>query len=158
MIRYIKGKLQNLLKIFKHKTAGDKDKIGFDLSKIIQVIVINLETGTTLVNALETAAGEYFYIRDVSILDTINKKAVLFNNKDFYRFVRLINDYHRNGSPSTISALQTMYGDLCMQEMSKIKMKAEQATVKLTLLLMLSLISIVLVVLTPVMLMINSTI
>ncbi len=144
--------------MIKSKNQQKKRRIEYDLSKIIQILVINLETGATLINALEAAAKDQFYIKDTSILENINKKAIEFNDKDFYRFVRLLNDYNRNGSPSTLSALQSMYSDLCMQEMSRIKKKAEQATVKLTLLLMLSLIAIVLVVLTPVMLMINSTI
>lgn len=131
-----------------------KDEV--DLIKTIQILLVNLEAGCPLEKSLENALGSDFVIKGSSYVESLNTKSLLVNNKDLFRFVRLINQYHLNGSHNSMSALEKLLGELYSRKMADIKKKAEQSTIKLTILLMLSLFSIIIVVVTPVIVMLKS--
>lgn len=138
----------NIKKLFKRKPV--KPKISsLEIAGMIQSILVNLKTGSTLNKALQDLidlSGE------VTAIAATNKMAMELQDKNFWRFTRLLNQYHKNGSESTFVALQKYHDELWLEHSSYIKKKAEESTIKLTLLLMLSLISIVAVIMTPVML------
>lgn len=130
--------------------------------QVIQILILNLETGCTLNQSLMSAFQPYLSERDDSvtnkdsIVSEINRKAKKLNHKNFFRLVRLINQYQKNGSSSTLRALEKYHADLYLNSMTEMKKKAERATLKLTLLLMLSLISIITVIMTPVVILLKS--
>lgn len=127
-----------------------------DLSDVIQVLMIHLETGCTLEQALLNALPKSYRLSNMSMMESVNRAAKKWNDKNFFRFVRLINQYHKNGSQSTMKALEIFYGELCINKMAEIRKKAEEASIKLTLLLMLSLFSIIIVVMTPVVILLKT--
>lgn len=136
----------------KNKKAGHQ----IDLIKTIQVLLVNLEAGCTLEKSLNNSLGPEFLIQGKTNVEALNTKSVLYNDKDLFRFVRLINQYHINGSQNSLSALEKLLGELYTKKMAEIKKRAEKVTILLTLLLMLSLFSIIIVVVTPVFVMLKS--
>ncbi len=141
----------------KGKKPNNKNIIN-DLARTIQVLLISLESGSTMDSALHHSLDNGILISDITAVESLNKYAIQLNNKEFFRFVRMVNQYHKNGSVSTLGALEKYYDELCLMQMAAIKKKAEETSVKLTLLLMLSLVSIIVVVMTPVVMMLQSLI
>lgn len=136
--------------IRKKKEGPEKPR----LAQVVQIVLVNLEAGCTLEEALKNALGEpkkaETAVKDMELF------AAELNDKEFYRFLRLVRQYQQNGSKSTLSALEKFGGEMYINKMENIKKTAEGASVKLTLLLMLSLFSIILVVMTPVVMMLKS--
>ncbi len=126
------------------------------LAGMIQILIVNLESGLTLDRALKNTLDKDILINDIPAHESFHKYVLQKNNKEFFRLDRLVNQYQKNGSSSTIGALEKFHDELCIMQMSNIKKKAEETSVKLTLLLMLSLISIIMVVMTPVVLMLQN--
>lgn len=148
--------LRNLFLKWGSRNCSRTKKDEVDLIKTIQILLVNLEAGCPLEKSLENALGSDFVIKGSSYVESLNTKSLLVNNKDLFRFVRLINQYHLNGSQNSMSALEKLLGELYSRKMADIKKKAEQSTIKLTVLLMLSLFSIIIVVVTPVIVMLKS--
>lgn len=148
--------LRNLFLKWGSRNCSRTKKDEVDLIKTIQILLVNLEAGCPLEKSLENALGSDFVIKGSSYVESLNTKSLLVNNKDLFRFVRLINQYHLNGSQNSMSALEKLLGELYSRKMADIKKKAEQSTIKLTILLMLSLFSIIIVVVTPVIVMLKS--
>lgn len=156
-IRRIFWQLQNNIRqIFKKKlnqqTAGINST---QLSEIILVLLLSLKSGSTLDQSIKNAIPARFQSVGLQGIESIQRTAKYLNSKDFYRLTMLLNQYHKNGSESTFQALQKFHDELCFHQTAEIKKRAEQATVKLTLLLMLSLISIILMIMAPVMIMLK---
>lgn len=142
-------------KLFQFKKTGIMST-SVDLIKTIQILLVNLEAGCPLEKSLKNSLGSDFEIKGSTYVESLNAKSVLLNNKDLFRFVRLVNQYHLNGSQNSISALEKLLGELYLRKMSNIKKKAEKATIWLTLVLMLSLFSIIIVIVTPVIIMLKT--
>lgn len=147
---------KNLKLIGASRGAGKDEGEKVELIKTIQILLVNLEAGCPLEKSLKNALGTSFEIKGSSYVESLNTKSVAMNDKDLFRFVRLINQYHLNGSQNSIIALEKLLGELYSRKMADIKKKAEKATIKLTVLLMLSLFSIIIVVVTPVIVMLKS--
>lgn len=127
-----------------------------DLTAVLQILLLNLEAGCTLEQSLTNSLGEQFRIPGNTMVQSVHEWTTKSNDKDLFRFSRLVQQYHQNGSKSTMGAFDKFLGEQYTMKMAEIKKRAERATIKLTLLLMLSLFSIILVVMTPVVIMLQS--
>jgi len=129
-----------------------------ELSHFIQEFLINYGAGITLDKALRLTFTTH--CRDAllskqlsgssSAVQALNQYATHQDRKEIWRFVRLINQFHITGSLSTISALEKYHDELWQMKLVRVRKKSESVTIQLTFLLMLSLISVIIVVLTPI--------
>jgi hypothetical protein len=131
-----------------------------ELSHFIQEFLINYGAGMTLEKALKltlsTQCRDELLIRQLAVssntIQALNHYATLQDRKEVWRFVRLINQFHITGSLSTIAALEKYHDELWQMKLIRVRKKSESVTIQLTFLLMLSLISVIIVVLTPIIL------
>lgn len=129
-----------------------------ELSQIIQSFIINYGSGMTLEQALNitlvSGSKDETLLKQLQIapqsIDALNRYAVEVENKEIWRFVRLINQLHLTGSAITRLALEKYHDELWSNKLSDIRKKSEKVSVQLTFLLMLSLISVIIVVITPI--------
>jgi len=143
---------------FKHKTTISIFER--ELSIFIQEFLINYEAGVTLDRALRLTANsqckDLEFIRQLNIsnnaIDGINHFAALQDRKEVWRFTRLVNQIQLTGSHSALEALSKYHDELWQSKLSLARKKSEIVTIQLTFLLMLSLISVIIVVITPIML------
>ena len=130
-----------------------------ELSHFIQEFLINYGAGITLDKALRltltTQCRDEQLTRQLTVsssaVQALNHYASLQDRKEIWRFVRLINQFHITGSQSTIAALEKYHDELWHLKLIRVRKKSESVTIQLTFLLMLSLISVIIVVLTPIM-------
>ncbi len=129
-----------------------------ELSHFIQEFLINYGAGITLEKALRltlsTQCRDDLLHRQITVsssaVQALNQYATLQDRKEIWRFVRLINQFHITGSLSTIAALEKYHDELWQMKLIRVRKKSESVTIQLTFLLMLSLISVIIVVLTPI--------
>jgi hypothetical protein len=129
-----------------------------ELSNFIQEFLINYGAGITLEKALKltlsTQCRDDLLHRQIAVsssaVQALNQYATLQDRKEIWRFVRLINQFHITGSLSTIAALEKYHDELWQMKLIRVRKKSESITIQLTFLLMLSLISVIIVVLTPI--------
>ncbi len=129
-----------------------------ELSHFIQEFLINYGAGITLEKALRltlsTQCCDDMLHRQIAVsssaVQALNQYATLQDRKEIWRFVRLINQFHITGSLSTIAALEKYHDELWQMKLIRVRKKSESVTIQLTFLLMLSLISVIIVVLTPI--------
>lgn len=129
-----------------------------ELSHFIQEFLINYGAGITLDKALKLTLTTQCHDAQLnkqlavsnSAVQALNQYATLKDRKEIWRFVRLINQFHITGSQSTIVALEKYHDELWQMKLLSVRKKSESVTIQLTFLLMLSLISVIIVVLTPV--------
>lgn len=129
-----------------------------ELSHFIQEFLINYGAGITLEKALRltlsTQCRDDLLHRQIAVsssaVQALNQYATLQDRKEIWRFVRLINQFHITGSLSTIAALEKYHDELWQMKLIRVRKKSESVTIQLTFLLMLSLISVIIVVLTPI--------
>lgn len=129
-----------------------------ELSHFIQEFLINYGAGITLEKALRltlsTQCRDDLLHRQIAVsssaVQALNQYATLQDRKEIWRFVRLINQFHITGSLSTIAALEKYHDELWHMKLIRVRKKSESVTIQLTFLLMLSLISVIIVVLTPI--------
>lgn len=134
-----------------------------DLSTFIQEFLINHSSGITLERALKMTVESQ--CQDVelkkmikvypSVIESLNLFATRKDRKEIWRFVRLINQTEITGSSTTIDALEKYHDELWQQKLVSAKKKSEQISIQLTFLLMLSLISVIITVVTPIVMMFN---
>ena len=151
---------EQLMKLgfFKRKTVVSPFES--ELSVFIQEFLINYEAGITLDKALRltatTQCRDYQFNRQLNLsnnaIEAINQFAALQDRKEVWRFTRLINQIHMTGSHSALDALSRYHDELWQSKLTQVRKKSEIVTIQLTFLLMLSLISVIIVVLTPIML------
>lgn len=131
-----------------------------ELSQIIQSFIINYGCGMTLEQALaitlSNGSSDPSLLKHLQIsphaIEGINRYALAVENKEIWRFVRLINQLHLTGSTITRIALEKYHDELWENKLSEVRKKSEKVSVQLTFLLMLSLISVIIVVITPIIL------
>ena len=129
-----------------------------ELPHFIQEFLINYGAGITLDKALRLTFTTH--CRDPLLskqltsssnaVQALNQYATLQDRKEIWRFVRLINQFHITGSISTIAALEKYHDELWQMKLIRVRKKSELVTIQLTFLLMLSLISVIIVVVTPI--------
>lgn len=155
--RIIEGKL---------RTLGIRSSIHVDLTfennlnNILQEFLIAFGAGLTLDQALKSTLDKASVDQTLSRListsttaiDALNDYALILDRKEVWRFVRLINQYQITGSATTIQAIERLHDELWQNKLLAIRKKSEVVTVQLTFLLMFSLISVILVSITPVLL------
>lgn len=131
-----------------------------ELSQVIQSFIINYGCGMTLEQALDvtlsSSSKDAHLLKHIhaapNAIDGINRYAMAVESKEIWRFVRLINQFHMTGSTITRLALEKYHDELWENQLSYVRKKSEKVSVQLTFLLMLSLISVIIVVITPIML------
>lgn len=152
------------IKLIKIGLKHEKSNISHferELPTFIQEFLINYGAGITLEQSLQLSLKSHckdesliklLHIK-ASAVDALNRFATEQDRKEVWRFVRLVNQIHLTGALTSISALEKYHDELWQSKITKARMKSEKVTIILTFLLMLSLISVIIVVLTPVMLM-----
>ena len=156
----IDSHLQRMGILAKHKSIGSFEA---DMPVFIQEFLITYGAGITLERALSltlsTQCKDLDLLSEISegctTLESLNQYAIKQDNKEIWRFVRLLNQFHITGATSTVSALEKFHDELWNQRLVKARKKSEQVSLQLTFLLMLSLISVIIVVLAPIMMILN---
>ena len=131
-----------------------------ELHNMLQEFLIAFGAGLTLDQALrstlEKVNNDQTLIRllnaSTTAIEALNDYALLIDRKEVWRFVRLVNQYQITGSTTTIQAIERLHDELWQNKLLAIRKKSEVVTVQLTFLLMLSLISVIVVSITPVIL------
>lgn len=139
-----------------HLTAFEKN-----LSSFIQEFLINYSAGVTLEHALkmtiESSCTDEVLVKSVkvypSVIEALNQFALKVDRKEVWRFVRLVNQKETTGSETTLFALEKLHDELWQQKLIGAKKKSEQISIQLTFLLMLSLISVIITVIAPIVMM-----
>lgn len=132
-----------------------------ELPVFIQEFLINYGAGITLERSLKLTFNAHRTDEllekqlgiNTSAIEALNKFATQQDRKEVWRFVKLINQLHLTGAITSITALEKYHEELWQNKLTNARMKSEKISILLTFLLMLSLISVIMVVLTPVMLM-----
>jgi hypothetical protein len=144
-----------LSKASKKKTLLDKH-----LPSLIQEFIITYETGVSLENSLKQAfetfnMDETFNVHkriSSNYIELFNRYAFERDDKEIWRFTRLISQLKKTGSQTAASALEKFHDELWINLSVNAKIKSEKVTVQLTFILILSLISVITVVITPILL------
>ncbi|OJV64616.1 MAG: hypothetical protein BGO41_13510 [Clostridiales bacterium 38-18] len=130
------------------------------LPSLIQEFIITYETGVSLENALKQAF-ETFNMDEVfnaqkkistNYIELFNHYAFKRDDKEIWRFTRLISQLKKTGSQTAATALEKFHDELWQNLSVNAKLKSEKVTIQLTFILMLSLISVITVVITPILL------
>ena len=127
---------------------------------MIQEFIITYETGVSLENSLKQAfetftLDETFNLYkkiETNYTDLFNRYAFARDDKEIWRFTRLISQLKITGSQTAATALEKFHDELWSNLSVNAKIKSEKVTVLLTFILMLSLISVITVVITPILL------
>jgi hypothetical protein len=129
------------------------------LHVFIQSFLLNLSCDMTLEEAMRRSI--YHSSNNERLMHhlTINQNAIVALNQyaieiDFpalWRFSRLVNQCYITGGTHLYSTLERFHDELWTQKFSDIKKHSERVSVQLTFLLTLSLISVIIVVMAPVM-------
>lgn len=131
------------------------------LSEFIQELLINLGASITLEAAIKmTILSQsnderlmHLLRQSNNAIEGLNLFAKECDQKEVWRLVRLVNQLHLTGSSTSLFALEKFHDELWQQKLVFMRKKSEIITVQLTFLLMLSLISVIIVVISPIMLM-----
>lgn len=159
-MRYIRNlnlKIDNHL--FKAKLKR-KPKSDFEKNQtdFLQSLLLNLNSGMTLEEALKYSIRSAEYapqllqqanLRQSAILG-LNHFSVIESSDQVWRMTRLINQTHKTGNSNLVYALNKLYEELWMEKTSEFKKKSERVSIQLTFLLMLSLISVIAIVVSPI--------
>lgn len=161
-LNFLNEKLdQHLIRLGLSKPKKKMSHFENELPVFIQEFLINYGAGITLDRSLKLTLSahktdellEKQLSINTSAIEALNKFATQQDCKEVWRFVKLINQLHLTGAITTIAALEKYHDELWQNKLTKARMKSEKISILLTFLLMLSLISVIMVVLTPVMLM-----
>lgn len=137
------------------KSDFEKEFIDF-----LQLLLMNINGGLILEDALMLSINtiksahelNQQALRHQSAIKGLNFYANTLNNEHVWRLTRLLNQAHKTGSDHLEQALEKMYANLWTEKTANFKKKSEQVSVGLTFLLMLSLISVIVVVISPILL------
>lgn len=138
-----------------------KASIDQTLPDFIQSIVLNLECGASLEKSISSFLGAQEgnptydllileYERSESSLNAVNAYAKTVNTYFFWRFTQQINQLHSTGSQASIEGLKTLYQEIWRYKHENLKIASERISVILTFILMLSLISVIIIVVSPI--------
>lgn len=132
-----------------------------NLSVFIQEFLINYSSGITLEHALkmtiESQRTDEALMQLIKVypsaIEALNQFATSVDRKEIWRFVRLVNQKGVTGSNATLSALEKYHDELWQNKLVSAKKKSERISIGLTFLLMLSLISVIITVIAPIIMM-----
>ena len=153
--------------LYTHKIKKVKPHpFSVELPSFIQEIILNMTCDMTTESAVK---GAIISNRDnpnfeslslkidkqISAINALNMFALECNFHDLWKLSRLINQNFLTGSANTYSALERFHDELWDQKLQNVKIASERASLYLTFVLMLSLFSVIMVVITPIMININ---
>ncbi len=153
--------------LYTHKIKKAKPHpFSAELPSFIQEIILNMTCDMTTESAVK---GAIISNRDnpnfeslslkidkqISAINALNMFALECNFHDLWKLSRLINQNFLTGSANTYSALERFHDELWDQKLQTVKIASERASLYLTFVLMLSLFSVIMVVITPIMININ---
>lgn len=169
IVRQIKGSIEKMNASIDHglvhiglkKPSVQISSFEKNLSSFIQEFLINYSAGITLEHALkmtiESSCTEDALVKSVrvypSVIEALNQYALKVDRKEIWRFIRLVNQKETTGSETTLFALEKFHDELWQQKLIGAKKKSEQISIQLTFLLMLSLISVIITVIAPIVMM-----
>lgn len=130
------------------------------LSQFVQILLMNLNSGMILEKALHDTIDAIPDLNDLKTAMHMHQSAVIgFNHyaaslesDSVSRLSRTITQAHLTGSLSLEQSLEKMYETLWHEKINAFKKKSEKVSIQLTFLLMLSLISVIVVVVSPIIL------
>lgn len=139
----------------KRKPKSDFEKNQTDF---LQSLLLNLNSGMTLEEALQFAIKSAHYAPELlqqaqlrqSAIFGLNHFSVIESSDQVWRMTRLINQSHKTGNSNLVYTLNKLYEELWMEKTSEFKKKSEKVSIQLTFLLMLSLISVIIIVVSPI--------
>ena len=153
-----------LLSIHLKKVETHPFKI--ELANFIQEILLNMTCDMTIESAIKGAIvankdNQNFHAlnlkitKQISAINALNLFALECNFHELWKLSRLINQNFLTGSDSTYAALERFHDELWEQKLQNVRILSEKASLYLTFLLMLSLFSVIMVVVAPIMININ---
>lgn len=151
------NKIENLLLRYGLKKMIEHP-FEMELPYFIQDLLLNLSCDMTLERALGLALKNYSGYLNTnedaldkqSSLNILNKLAIECNAQNLWKLSRLINQNYITGSQSTYFAIEKFHDELWQKKLQSARIKSEKASIALTFLLMLSLISIIVVIISPI--------
>ncbi len=147
-----------LIKVnLKRKPLSDFEKNQTDF---LQLLLLNLNSGMTLEEALQSAIQSAHYAPELmhqsqlrqSAISGLNHFSRIEASDKVWRMTRLINQTHKTGNLNLVYSINKLYEELWMEKTSDFKKKSEKVSLQLTFLLMLSLISVIIIVVSPIIL------
>lgn len=131
------------------------------LPEFIQEILLNMSCDMTIEKALRLAiqsnASQHSYmslneylIKQASSIQALNLFSVECNSHEIWKLSRLVNQNYLTGSENTYTALERYHDELWQNKLQLVKIKSEKVGIYLTFLLMLSLLSIIVVIVSPI--------
>lgn len=141
----------------KRKSQSDFEKNQTDF---LQLLLLNLNSGMTLEEALLSAIQSAHYAPELmhqaqlrqSAISGLNYFSGIEASDKVWRMTRLINQTHKTGNLNLVNSINKLYEELWMEKTSDFKKKSEKVSLQLTFLLMLSLISVIIIVVSPIIL------
>ncbi|MDO4799591.1 MAG: hypothetical protein Q4A52_03620 [Bacillota bacterium] len=140
-----------MMQSLRNKQSENEELIR-EMPRILQELILTIRSGATLEEAMRRCLPERLRVEGMGAFDSLSLYAQKVNKKAVWRFFRLISQYRANGSLSSMDAMEKYHDELWQLRLVEIRKKAEEVSLKLTLLLMLSLISVIAVIMTPVVL------
>jgi hypothetical protein len=154
----LNGKIDDFLikKKIKKKPQTDFEK---HLHLFIQSFLLNLGCDMTLEDALKRSilysSDDEQMIRVLKVhqnsVDALNQYAIACDSQSLWRFSRLVNQCYHTGGTQLYASLERFHDELWTEKLSEVKRHSEKVSVQLTFLLTLSLISVIIVVVAPIM-------
>ncbi|MBE0450683.1 MAG: hypothetical protein IBX70_07540 [Clostridia bacterium] len=157
IIKELNSRIDNQLIKAKLKTKplSDFEKNQTDF---LQSLLLNLNSGMTLEESLQLAIKSAHYAPELihqsqlrqSAISGLNHFSLIESSDKVWRMTRLINQTHKTGNSNLVFAINKLYEELWMEKTSEFKKKSEKVSIQLTFLLMLSLISVIVIVVSPI--------
>jgi hypothetical protein len=131
-----------------------------NLTQFVQTLLMNINGGLILEKALQKTIDATSVCKDLQTAMHMHQSAVVgFNHyaatlgsDSISRLARLINQAHQTGSRTLEDSLEKMYESIWTEQINRFRKKSEKVSIQLTFLLMLSLISVIVVVISPILL------
>lgn len=172
MLKTIETKLKpyndklDLLLISVHIKKIKPHPFKVELASFIQEILLNMTCDMTIESAIKGAilgnkdnpnfeTLNLKISKQISAINALNLFALECNFHELWKLSRLINQNFITGSDSTYAALERFHDELWAQKLQNVRILSEKASLYLTFLLMLSLFSVIMVVVAPIMININ---
>ncbi len=130
------------------------------LPQLLQSLILNLHTGMTLENAIALSAKTLSVPETLVTQISVQQSAVagmtayaqLVNDDKVWRLIRLLELGQNTGGNHLTYALEKFNQELWAERLALLKKQSEKVSVQLTFLLMLSLISIIVIAIAPILL------
>lgn len=130
------------------------------LPQLIQSLILNIHSGLTLENAIQLAIKNINLPEDLKRQIHVHQSGVLgltfyaqiVNDEKIWRLIRLLEIGHKTGGINLSFALEKYNDTLWSERLTELKKESEKISIQLTFLLMLSLISIIVIAISPIIL------